>query len=86
MLIKSISLALIALVALYSAETNAGNTITANKCTLGLPPFEESLVTDSKKDQIIKSYEARGFHVSVLTTPADISDVEFISDAMVECN
>ena len=86
MLLKSISFALIALIALYSAETNAANTITANQCTIGLLPFGTTLAVDTKKDQIIKAYEARGFHVSVLTSPSEVSDVEFISDASVECN
>lgn len=88
MLIKSLTFALIALISLYSAETNAAQasqTITANKCTIGLLPFGTTLAIDTKKDAIIKAYEARGFHVSVLTSPSEISDVEYISDASIEC-
>lgn len=85
MLIKSLTLALIALISLYSAETNAKDSIEANKCTIGLLPFGTTLAIDTKKDAIIKAYEARGYHVSLLSSPSEISDVEFISDASVEC-
>lgn len=84
MIIKKIALGLIAAITLYSAETNAA-TITANKCTLGLLPFGTTMYEDTKKEQIIKAYEAKGFYVSVLNTEAEIADVEYISDASVEC-
>ena len=81
---KTLILALAAIFALYSAETNAAP-ITANKCTLGLLPFGTTMSEDSKKDQIIKAYERKGFFVIELKSPSEITDVEYISDASVEC-
>lgn len=84
MLLKTIvATALIAL-SLYSAETNAAD-LSANKCTLGLLPFGTTLNEYTKKQEIISAYEAKGYFVSILKTPSEISDVEFVSDASVEC-
>lgn len=84
MLIKKIILAVVAIIALYSAETNA-SVISANKCSLGLLPFGTVYNEDTKKDEIIKAYEQKGYFVSVLSSPSEVSEVEFISDASVEC-
>ncbi|MBC7429887.1 MAG: hypothetical protein H7336_14835 [Bacteriovorax sp.] len=40
---------------------------------------------NTKKDQIIKAYEAKGFFVTELKSQSEIQDVEFISDASVNC-
>ncbi len=84
MLIKKIILLAAAAISLYSAETNAA-TINANKCTLGLLPFGTTMQEDTKKQEIIKAYEAKGFYVSVLNSEAEMADVEYVSDASVEC-
>ncbi|QDK43224.1 hypothetical protein DOM21_17530 [Bacteriovorax stolpii] len=84
LLIKKIILAVVAVIALYSAETNAA-TISANQCTLGLLPFGSSMNEDTKKEEIIKAYEQKGYFVTVLSHPSEVSSVEFISDASVEC-
>lgn len=84
MFIKKIILAVAAAISLYSAETNAAS-ISANKCTLGLLPFGTTMYEESKKQEIIKAYESKGFYVSVLNSEAEIADVEYISDASVEC-
>ncbi len=84
MLIKNIILALLALITIYSAETNA-STLLGNKCTLGLLPFGTTMAEDTKKEQIIKAYEAKGYYVSVLNKISEAYDVEYVSDASVEC-
>lgn len=84
LLIKKIILAVVAVIALYSAETNAA-TISANQCSLGLFPFGRVMNEDSKKEEIIKAYEQKGYFVTVLSHPSEVSSVEFISDASVEC-
>ncbi len=84
MLIKTVILAAAALIALYSAETNAA-TISANQCTLGLLPFGTTMNEDTKKEEIIKAYEQKGYFVTVLSQPSEVPSVEFISDASVEC-
>lgn len=84
LLIKKIILAVVAVIALYSAETNAA-TISANQCTLGLLPFGSSMNEDTKKEEIIKAYEQKGYFVTVLSHPSEVASVEFISDASVEC-
>lgn len=84
LLIKKIILAVVAVIALYSAETNAA-TISANQCSLGLFPFGRAMNEDSKKEEIIKAYEQKGYFVTVLSHPSEVSSVEFISDASVEC-
>ncbi len=84
LLIKKIILAVVAVIALYSAETNAA-TISANQCTLGLLPFGSSMNEVTKKEEIIKAYEQKGYFVTVLSHPSEVSSVEFISDASVEC-
>jgi len=84
MLIKKIILVILALISIYSAETNAA-TLLGNKCTLGLLPFGTTMSEDTKKDQIMKAYEAKGYFVSVLNQMSEAADVEFISDASVDC-
>jgi hypothetical protein len=84
MLIKKAILALLALFSIYSAETNAA-TLLGNKCTLGLLPFGTTMAIDAKKELIIKAYEDKGYFVTVLNKVSDVHDVEFISDASVEC-
>lgn len=84
MLLKKIILAVVAVIALYSAETNA-SVISANKCSLGLLPFGSTYNEDTKKEEIVKVFEKKGYYVSVLSTPSEISDIEFISDASIEC-
>ncbi|AUN96857.1 hypothetical protein C0V70_01795 [Bacteriovorax stolpii] len=84
LLIKKIILAVVAVIALYSAETNAA-TISANQCTLGLLPFGSSMNENTRKEEIIKAYEQKGYFVTVLSHPSEVSSVEFVSDASVEC-
>lgn len=84
LLIKKIILIIVAAMALYSAETNAAS-LEGNQCTLGLLPFGTTMQEDSKKEEIIKAYEQKGFFVTVLSHPTEISSVEFLSDASVEC-
>lgn len=84
MTLKNLFLILLAIIALYSAETNA-TSINANKCTLGLLPFSNNMNEQSKRDEIFKAYEKKGYNVFELKTPSEIQDVEFISDASVEC-
>ena len=84
MLFKKIILALATIAILFSAETNAA-AISGNKCTLGLLPFGTTMIEEAKKQEIIKAYEAKGFYVSVLSSEAEVADVEYISDASVEC-
>lgn len=84
MLIKKIILVVAAAISLYAAETNAA-TINANTCTLGLLPFGTSMQEDTKKNEIIKAYEAKGYEVEVLNSEAEVANNEFISDASVDC-
>lgn len=84
MLLKKIILAVVAIIALYSAETNA-SVINAEKCSLGLLPFGSTYNEDTKKEEIIKAFEKKGYFVSELANPSEVSDVEFISDASIEC-
>lgn len=84
MLVKTLILTAIAAISLYSAETNAAF-LSANQCSLGLLPFGNSMAEDSKKEEIIAGYEKKGFFVTVLKKPSEVKDVEFISDASVEC-
>lgn len=84
MLIKKIVLAVAAIIALYSAETNA-STLQANDCTLGLLPFAGTMAEESKREEILKAYEAKGFIVTEMRSPKEINQYEFISDATVEC-
>lgn len=84
MLVKKVILVLLVLISIYSAETNA-SFISGNKCTLGLLPFGTTMAVDSKKELIIKAYEDKGYFVTVLNKVSDVHDVEFISDASVEC-
>lgn len=84
MLFKKFTLTLVAAFTLFSAKTNA-TSITANKCTLGLFPFGTTMSENTKKDQIIKAYEAKGFFVTELKSQSEIQDVEYISDASVNC-
>nr|BDT26887.1 hypothetical protein BHI3_03530 [Bacteriovorax sp. HI3] len=84
LLIKKIILAVVAVIALYSAETNAA-TISGNQCSLGLLPFGRAMNEDTKKEEVIKAYEQKGYFVTVLSHPSEVSSVEFISDASVEC-
>lgn len=83
--IKKIVLVLIVAISLYAVETNASTSLKANKCTLGLLPFGSTMFIDTQKEAIISAYEAKGFFVSVLTNTNEVSGVEFISDASVEC-
>ncbi|MBY0415176.1 MAG: hypothetical protein K2Q18_13480 [Bdellovibrionales bacterium] len=84
MFIKTIIATALIAISLYSAETNAFD-LKANKCTLGLLPFGTTMNEESKKQDIIEAYEAKGFFVTVLKNPNEVSDVEFISDASVDC-
>ena len=84
MLLKKIVLAVVALVALYSAETNA-NTLPSDLCTLGLLPFAGTMAEDRKREEILKAYEAKGFIVTEMRSPNEISQFEYISDATLEC-
>jgi hypothetical protein len=84
MLIKTLIASALLAISLYSAETNAA-VIFAHNCTLGLLPFGTTMNEASKKEEIITAYESKGFFVSVLKSPSEVSDVEFISDATVEC-
>jgi hypothetical protein len=84
MLIKTIVATALIAISLYSVETNAAS-LSANKCTLGLLPFGSTMDEDSKKEEIVAAYEAKGFFVTVLKAPSEVNDVEFISDASVDC-
>ena len=56
-----------------------------NTCTLGLLPFGNTMMIEAQKNEIIDAYEKKGFYVSLLSSPSQVLDVEFISDATVEC-
>jgi hypothetical protein len=80
MLIKTLILTALIAITLYSEETNA-SVLSANTCTLGLLPLP---ITQSS-EQIIQAFEQKGFYVTILKSPSEIADVEFISDAQIEC-
>lgn len=84
MLIKKIVLAVVAIIALYSAETNAAK-LPADQCTLGLLPFAGTMAIEEQRMEILKAYEAKGFIVTEMRSQNEISQYEFISDATVEC-
>lgn len=80
MLIKTLILTAILAITFYSEETNA-KTLPANLCTLGLLPLTDA----QNSQQIIQAFEQKGFFVTILKIPSEISNVEFISDAQIEC-
>ena len=84
MLIKKIVLAVVTIIALYSAETNAA-TLPARECTLGLLPFGGTMALEAQRVEILKAYEAKGFTVTEMRSQNETSQFEFISDATLEC-
>lgn len=85
MLIKKIAHTLLAIVALYSAETNAA-TINANTCSLGVLPLGSAMILAEKRDEIFAAFEAKGFFPTELKTPKEMKNFEFIADGSVDCN
>ncbi len=75
---------LFALIVILSTELTAAE-LKGNTCTLGLLPFGNTMVNETQKNEIIEAYEKKGFYVSLLSSPNQLLDVEFISDATVEC-
>ncbi len=85
MLAKKITKMFLAIIMLYSAETNAA-VIKGNDCTLGVLPLGSSMVLTDKRDEILSAFEAKGFFATELKSPKDMENFEFIADGSVDCN
>lgn len=85
MLLKKIAQLFLALVTLYSAETNAA-VIKGNDCTLGVLPLGSTMVLAEKRDEIFAAFEAKGYFATELKTPKEMDNFEFIADGSVDCN
>lgn len=85
LLLKKIVLIIAVAFSIYSATSNANTTIMGRNCTLGLPPFGIKMAEESIKNSIIDLYSQKGYFVSLLASVEESQNVEFISDASVEC-
>jgi hypothetical protein len=84
MLITKMTAFIFAFTLILSTELTAAE-LKGNTCTLGLLPFGNTMINETQKNEIIEAYEKKGFYVSLLSSPSQLLDVEFISDATVEC-
>lgn len=84
MLLKKIALTFLALITLYSAETNAAS-INGNVCTLGVLPLANTMVLPEERDQIFATLEMKGFFPIELRNTNEAKNVEFIADGSVDC-
>lgn len=84
MLLKKIALTFLALITLYSAETNAA-TIYGNVCTLGVLPLANAMGLPEERDQIFAALEMKGFFPTELKSAIESKNVEFIADGSVDC-
>jgi hypothetical protein len=85
MLLKNIAFfVIIFAISFYSIEIVDAQVISANQCTLGLPPLS-TLSTEAKKDDIVAAYESKGYFVTILNSESQIHTQEFMGDASVDC-
>lgn len=79
-----LSVLILSLILAFSSHLSAVE-LKGHTCSLGLLPFGNTMMNQAQKNAIIDSYESKGFYVSLISNPNQISGVEFISDATVEC-
>ena len=85
MIIKSIIIATVIAIFLYSEETNA-KILEANTCTIGLPPLSYTAFDPIEKKNIISAFGKKGFYVTEMKSENEILNQEFYSDVSVECS
>lgn len=84
MLLKRIALTFLALITLFSAETNAAS-IKGNVCTLGVLPLGNTMILAEERDQIFAALEMKGFFPYELKTALEAKKFEFFADGSVDC-
>lgn len=85
MWIKKIAQVFLAIVTLYSAETNAG-VLKADTCSLGVLPLGSTMVLAEKRDEIFTAFENRGYFPVELKNVKEMDSFEFVADGSVDCN
>lgn len=84
MSLKKIALTFLALITLYSVETNAAS-IQGNVCTLGVLPLGTTMALPEERDHIFAALEMKGFFPTELRSVNEVKNVEFIADGSVDC-
>lgn len=84
MYVKVLGIIFLLIVSFYSEGTNASE-LKANTCSLGLPPFSGSTFDSKTQKYIISAFQDKGFFVTVMTNPNEVSEHEFYTDTSVEC-